>query len=211
MQREARCRRQVTVTTSDPPDDRQLWSAAAAGDRYAFGELFDRHGQAVYNHCFRLTGNWSSAEDATSAVFLAAWRRRNDLTLVRDSALPWLLTVATHRVRDEYRSLRRRLTLITRAGPPPTTPDHADDVAEKLDDERRMAVVLEATRLLPSAEREALALCVWSGVSYQDAAAVLGIAEPSVRSRVSRATSRLARMLGPQTEAVSARAGKERS
>ncbi|SHN14989.1 RNA polymerase sigma factor [Cryptosporangium aurantiacum] len=199
------------MTSSDPLSDRQLWSDAAAGDRDAFGELFDRHGQAVYNHCFRLTGNWSQAEDATSAVFLAAWRRRADLTLVRDSALPWLLTVATHRVHDEHRSLRRRRALIARAGPPLDSPDHADAVAEKLDDERRMAVVLDATRQLPPSEREALVLCVWSGVSYADAAAVLGIAEPSVRSRVSRATSRLARMLGPQIETVPARAGKDRT
>ena len=191
--------------------DRQLWSDAAAGDRCAFGELFDRHGQAVYNHCFRLTGNWSQAEDVTSAVFLAAWRRRADLTLVRDSALPWLLTVATHRVYDEHRSLRRRKALIARAGPPPDIPDHADAVAEKLDDERRMAVVLEATRQLSAAEREALVLCVWSGVSYADAAAVLGIAEASVRSRVSRATSRLARMLGPQRETVPPGAGEDRT
>ena len=198
------------MTTSDPPSDRQLWSDAAAGDQHAFGELFDRHGQAVYNHCFRLTGNWSLAEDATSAVFLAAWRRRSDLTLVSESALPWLLTVATHRVHDEHRSLRRRLTLIAKAGPPPAIPDHADAVVEKLDDERRMAVVHEATRRLPRAEQEALALCVWSGVSYQDAAVVLGIAEPSVRSRVSRAKARLARMLGPQTETVPLRAGKDR-
>ena len=197
--------------TTDPPSDRQLWSDAAASDRHAFGELFDRHGQAVYNHCFRLTGNWSQAEDATSAVFLAAWRRRADLTLVRDSALPWLLTVATHRVYDEHRSLRRRLALIARVGPPPDSPDHADDVAEKLDDERRMAVVLDATRQLPPSEREALVLCVWSAVSYADAAAVLGIAEPSVRSRVSRATGRLARMLGPRIETVPARAGKDRT
>jgi RNA polymerase sigma-70 factor (ECF subfamily) len=144
-------------------------------------------------------------------VFLAAWRRRKDLTLVRDSALPWLLTVATHRVHDEHRSLRRRLALVTRAGPPATEPDHADAVAEKLDDEHRMAVVLEATRKLPRAEREALALCVWSGVSYQDAAETLGIAEASVRSRVSRAKSRLARLLGPQAESVPMRAGKDRS
>lgn len=71
--------------------------------------------------------------------------------------------------------------------------DHADDVAGRVDDERRMAPLLAAMRRLPRGEREAVALCVWSGVSYPDAAAVLGIAESSVRARVSRARSRLAR------------------
>ncbi|MFI5958016.1 RNA polymerase sigma factor [Cryptosporangium sp. NPDC051539] len=46
---------------------------------------------------------------------------------------------------------------------------------------------------MPPAEREALVLCVWSGVSYADAAAVLGITEASVRSRVSRAGAHLSR------------------
>jgi len=189
--------------TSSPLTDRQLWADAAAGDDDAFGAIFDRHAKAVYNHCFRLTGNWTLADDTTSATFLAAWRRRSTVTLVHDSALPWLLTVATNTVRDERRSLRRRLSLLERIPTPPPAPDHADAVAERLDDEQRMAEVLAATEDLPPAEREALALCVWSGVSYADAAEVLGIAEASVRSRVSRAKSRLTKTFN----ALAARTG----
>ncbi|MFG1925400.1 RNA polymerase sigma factor [Cryptosporangium sp. NPDC048952] len=44
--------------------------------------------QPVNNHCFRLTGNWALADDATSAVFFAAWRQRGDVKLVHDSASP---------------------------------------------------------------------------------------------------------------------------
>ncbi|MFI5955561.1 RNA polymerase sigma factor [Cryptosporangium sp. NPDC051539] len=189
--------------TTSPPTDRQLWADAAAGNQDAFGTLFDRHAKAVYNHCFRLTGNWTLADDATSATFLAAWRRRRQVALVHDSARPWLLTVATNTVRDERRSLRRRLSLLERLPAAPPAPDHADAVVERLAEEEQMARLLAATRDLPTAEREALALCVWSGVSYADAAEVLGIAEASVRSRVSRAKSRLTRALAP------AHAGKE--
>ncbi|MFI5959465.1 RNA polymerase sigma factor [Cryptosporangium sp. NPDC051539] len=181
------------MTTSD----RQLWAATAAGDDDAFGVLFDRYLKAVNNHCFRLTGNWALADDATSSTFFAAWRQRNAVTLVHDSALPWLLTVATNTIRNEYRSRRRREALLERLPSPVPTPDHADDVAERLDDEQRMAEVLAASEELPRAEREALALCVWAGVSYADAAEVLGIAEVSVRSRVSRAKSRLTRRFEP--------------
>jgi len=59
-------------------------------------------------------------------------------------------------------------------------PDPADDVAGRLDDERRMREILPAVRRLPRAEREAVALCLWSGVSYPEAAAVLGAAVPQV-------------------------------
>ncbi|MGC5661124.1 RNA polymerase sigma factor [Micromonospora sp. WMMD723] len=178
------------------PSDEELWSSIAAGDEWAFGRLFDRYSRPVYNHAFRLTGSWSTAEDVTQATFLVAWRRRRDARLVDGSALPWLLVVTTNAVRSEWRSARRWLALLRRLpGERPTDGDLADEVSARLDDERRMTEVLAVVRRLPPAEREAVALCLWSGVSYPDAAAVLGISEVAVRSRVSRARSRLARLL----------------
>jgi RNA polymerase sigma factor (sigma-70 family) len=165
----------------------EIWT----GDEAAFGRLFDAHARAVYNHAFRLTGSWSTAEEVTSATFLTAWRRRSAMRLVDGSALPWLLVVATNAARTEWRSAHRWRRLLGRLGPDSPAPDPADDVAGRLDDEHRMAEVLEVVRGLPRAEREAVALCLWSGVSYPEAAAVLGITEVAVRSRVSRARSHL--------------------
>ena len=179
--------------TTEDPDDRALWSQAAEGGGHAFGVLFDRHAKAVYNHCFRLTASWAEAEDHLQATFLLAWRKRAEVRLERESALPWLLTVATNVVRNDQRSLTRRLRNLRRVGEERPMPDHADQVAERLDDQRRMKALLNAVAKLPRNEREALALCVWSGVSYADAAAVLGITEGSVRARVSKAKSKLQR------------------
>jgi RNA polymerase sigma factor (sigma-70 family) len=175
--------------------DRELWAAGGAG----FAALFDRHARAVYNHCFRLTASWAAAEDHTQTTFLLAWRKRDRVVLQHDSALPWLLAVATNVVRGDRRMLGRRSRwagLIPGEAP---VPDHADDVAGRVDDQRTMASVLAAVAKLPRAQREALALCVWSGVSYADAAAVLGIAAVSVRARVSKARARLVQLLGPET------------
>jgi len=47
-----------------------------AGDHDEFGVLFCEHARAVYNHAFRLTGNWSAAEEVVSLTFLEAWRLR---------------------------------------------------------------------------------------------------------------------------------------
>ncbi|GAA0905019.1 RNA polymerase sigma factor [Virgisporangium aurantiacum] len=178
------------------PTDRQLW---AGGDGAAFATLFDRHVRAVYNHCFRLCGSWSDAEDVTQLTFLTAWRRRAEIHLSHDSALPWLLTVATFTVRDHQRAARRWLTALRRQ---PVTPaddtDPTDDIAGRIDDERRMHAILRHVNRLPRGQREALALCVWSGVSYRDAAEQLGITEASVRSRVSRARATLADHADPE-------------
>ncbi|MFC7550356.1 RNA polymerase sigma factor [Plantactinospora sp. GCM10030261] len=175
--------------------DRQLWSAATAGNRDAFGALFDRHVQAVHRHCFRLTASWAAAEDATQSTFLLAWRKRGQARLVDDSLLPWLLAVATNVVRDQQRSLARWWKALLRAPVDGPTGDVGEDVAGRIDSERRMRSVLRAVRRLPAGERAALTLCVWSGVPYPDAAVVLGISEDAVRARVSRARRRLVRLL----------------
>jgi RNA polymerase sigma-70 factor (ECF subfamily) len=192
------------MTIDDEPSDRDLWARATTGSGSAFGALFDRHAKAVYNHCFRLTASWSAAEDLTQSTFLQAWRKRDAVRLEHDSALPWLLAVATNVTRNHRRGMHRRLRLAGRVPAEHATADHADDVAARVDDERRMAEVLEAVRRLPRAQREALALCIWSGVSYSDAARVLGITQSSVRARVSKARDRLSRLLSADSLAVPA-------
>ena len=186
------------MTTSVQATDGELWAKAVNGDHAAFGVLFDRHAKAVYNHCFRAAASWAVAEDATQSTFLIAWRKRDQVRLIDDSALPWLLSVATNAVRDERRSAKRWLAALLRMPPDrdaAAAAETADEVADRVDDMRRMRTVLRAVRRLPPAEREALMLCVWSSVSYADAATLLGISESSVRARVSRARGRLKRTL----------------
>jgi RNA polymerase sigma-70 factor, ECF subfamily len=185
----------LDVTTDLP--DTTLWELAGDGDGEAFGQLFDRHSRAVYNHCFRLTASWSLAEDLTSTTFLLAWRQRDRMRPANDSLRPWLLAVATNAVRSDRRSAGRRRRLAARVPAEPPVADHADDVAGRVDDERRMAAVLAELHRLPRAQQEAVALCLWSGLSYPEAAAALGIAEVSVRSRVSRARTALRAALVP--------------
>jgi RNA polymerase sigma-70 factor (ECF subfamily) len=182
------------------PPDQELCAALGGGDETAFGQLFERHHRAVYNHAFRLSGSWTVAEDVTQATFLTAWRRRGQARVVDGSLLPWLLVVAGNTVRAERRSARRWLALRRRVPAPPDAPDPADDIAGRMDDERRVARLLELTARLTPAEREAVALCLWSGVGYPQAAAVLGISETAVRSRVSRARSRLIKLTDESRE-----------
>ncbi|MEU7784364.1 RNA polymerase sigma factor [Amycolatopsis sp. NPDC049159] len=182
-------------TTGVPVGDRALWDRAAGGDETAFGELFERHAEAVWNHAYRLTGSWAAAEDLTSNTFLTAWRRRADVTLVRDSALPWLYTVAGNAARDEYRGARRRRLLLRKIPDPPVVSDHADAVAERLDGERRLREVVEAVRTLPKAQRTVVELCLLGDLGTADAAALLAVAEVTVRAHLSRARARLRTLL----------------
>lgn len=165
--------------------DDELWRAAQSGDAEAFGALFDRHHQAIYNYCFRRIGDWGLAEDLTSIVFLEAWRRR-DKELLPEKVLPWLFGIATNVVRNADRSLRRHSRALARY-PREHTPDFSEDVQQRLADEEQMRQVLERIADLSEAERDVLALCVWEELSYEDAAHALEIPVGTVRSRLFRA------------------------
>ena len=173
--------------------DSRLWAQATDGDATAFGELYERHAAAIYNHCFRRTASWSLAEDLTSAVFLEAWRHRSDVRFVGDSARPWLLGVATNLVRNQQRTLRRYQAALRRLSPPPDEDDFVDELADRMDDERAVQKVLGLVERLPRRDREVLALCTWDGLSYEEAAVALGVPIGTIRSRLSRARRRLER------------------
>lgn len=165
-----------------------------AGDRRAFADLYEAHARSVYNHALRLTGDWSTAEEVMSETFLAAWSHREQLEPEGGSLAPWLLGIATHKAYNANRGLRRRRTFLAHRPPPPPTPDFAEEAAGRIDDSRRLAAVHAALSGLRRHEREVLALCVWSGLDYAQAAEALGVPVGTVRSRLSRARARLGRL-----------------
>ncbi|MFD9497989.1 RNA polymerase sigma factor [Streptomyces sp. NPDC060035] len=169
-----------------------------AGDREAFAELYEEHARTVYNHAYRLTGDWSTAEEVMSETFLAAWRTGQSVEPEGDSLRPWLLGIATNKARNANRGTGRRLAFLARRPDPEPVTDFADTAAGRIDDARQLAAVQQALGRLRRQEREVLALCVWSGLDYVQAAQALGVPVGTVRSRLSRARTRLRRLTDEQ-------------
>ena len=170
--------------------DSVLWSRSRAGDKDAFGVLFERHATAIYNYCFRRIGDWSGAEDLLSVVFLEAWRRR-DKELAPDKVLPWLYGIATNVIRNRRRSERRFAAALRRMPQPDSQPNFGELADARIDDVHQMERVLALVERLPTHELDAFALCAWSELSYEDAGLALGVPIGTVRSRLSRARARL--------------------
>jgi RNA polymerase sigma factor (sigma-70 family) len=168
-----------------------------AGDPDVFRELFDEHARSVYNHAFRLTGNWSAAEDVVSLTFLEAWRLRErvDVSAEGGSLRPWLLGIATNVARNVRRAARRHDGALTRLPKEEVVPDFAEEVTSRIDDRERLVQVRTALAALRKPEREVLALCVWSGLDYAEAAEALGVPIGTVRSRLSRARKKLNKLV----------------
>lgn len=171
----------------DQLTDAELWLRGCEGDHAAAGELFRRHAQAVFAFLVRRTGDRELAEDLTSAVFLEAWRKRTQVTLQGESALPWLYGVALNCARNARRSLHRHRAALGRLALERPSSGSLEEASE-------LRRVLELLRRLPEDQRDVVVACVWTGLSYEDAAIALGIPVGTVRSRLSRARTRLAEL-----------------
>lgn len=89
---------------------------------------------------------------------------------------------------------------------PEAEPDFAEEAAGRIDDATRIAALQDALARLRRPDREVLALCVWAGLDYREAAEALGIPVGTVRSRLSRARAKLHRL----TDASARRAPQEK-
>lgn len=162
-----------------------------AGQPAAFGQIFDEHARVVYRHAVRVTGDWAVAEDVVSLTFLEAWRLRERLRAGEEGVRPWLLGIATNVMRNTSRAARRHRAALGRLPPRPAQPDIAEEVTSRLADQAQLSAARAALGKLRRGEREVFTLCVWSGLDYAAAAEALGVPVGTVRSRLSRARSRL--------------------
>ncbi|MEV4343616.1 RNA polymerase sigma factor [Actinoplanes sp. NPDC049596] len=129
------------------------------------------------------------AEDVVSTVYLTAWRRLGDLP---EDARPWLFAVARRVMANQTRGWLRRKALDVRltSTEKPQGHDESLGAAARLDLQR-------AWRTLSAADREALALVGFDGLTAEQAATVLGCRRSTFAMRLSRARQRLQAALEP--------------
>ncbi len=169
---------------SSPRTDLEAWNAALSGDGAAFAEIFDRYEQPLLRHSRRLAFAPEDADDIVGITFLEAWRKRKSVRFVNGSLLAWLLVTATHTAQNMSRAARRYQRFLQRIPPSLDAPDPADLVEN--------GSALQALRTLSGRHQDVVALCVLQDLSTKDAAAALGIAEGTVKSRLHWAKKRLA-------------------
>jgi len=152
--------------------------------RVRFELMYSRHAPAVKAYALR-RADAASADDVVAEVFLACWRRFDQ---VPPDPLPWLLGAARKVLSTQRRGERRKLALGARLAesaepwhdPPPRLGDGA---------------LAGALARLSESDRELLLLIAWEGLTPTQAAAVLSIKPVAARVRLARARRRLARAL----------------
>ena len=171
--------------------DAQLWAAVVRGDGIAFATVFDRHGDRVWRHVWRMMQHRQDTEDVVSATFAEAWRRRARVRIVDDSLLPWLLVTATNCARNASRGNRRLERLIAHIPRADDAPDAADVVGDRSEADAAKTAVTEALRALSPADASLIALVMLEEVPLADAAKALGMGYGAAKTRIHRARGRL--------------------
>jgi RNA polymerase sigma-70 factor, ECF subfamily len=188
--------RHVTDDRRKPlASDESLWRASAGGDQMAFSELYERHARAIYNYLFRRLADWSEAEDLTAVVLLEAFRRRKDVVVLDGRLLPWLYGIATNVLRNRRRAAWRHRRLLAELAGHPRSAATAD-ADERVAATEQMRSLLSRIAALPRQQRDVVALCLWSGLSYEEAALALSVPIGTVRSRLARARTTLTELDG---------------
>ncbi len=166
--------------------DAELLAAHVAGDRHAFGELFHRHQRQLHRLARLTTRTREDAEDALQDAMLSAHRGAG--TFRHDAAVgSWLHRIVVNACLDRLR----------RAKAHPTAPlEDIYPVADRTEQVETAIVVQRALMRLPIEQRAAVVAVDMQGYSIADTAALLGVAEGTVKSRCSRARVRLAELLG---------------
>lgn len=169
-------------------DDLELVAAYVAGDQLAFRTWLKRHEGRVYATCYRYFGDPRDAEDATQDTLIALARHA---ATVRGTAKlsTWLHRVATNACHDIARRQARR---------PRPSHKEAPDTAEAFDPVAYRGTELDlqaALARLDATSRTALILVAIEDRSYAEAAEIVGMSVPAIKSRIHRARAQLADIL----------------
>jgi len=168
-------------------DDQKLIVAIATGDSNALEQLYDRYSSVVYRVALRMLKNRELAEDVVQEVFWRVWRRSASFTHERGRVTQWLLGIAHNLCIDELRRMRAR--------PTPVYDDVTHPVLQHLIDEQtdvpalawtteQRRVIVEAMSELPDAQRQAIALAYFGGLSHQEIATKLNRPLGTIKTRV---------------------------
>jgi RNA polymerase sigma-70 factor (ECF subfamily) len=186
----------VSQPRSRPPRafDDVLIERIAAGDASAMRLLYTRHSSRLYRFILRLTHNSATAEELVNEVFLHIWRSAGKFE-GRSQASTWLLAVARHKA----------LGLLRRASSEPLDEDAYESIEDTADNpeaamqkKQKGAILRNCLTKLSPAHREIIDLVYFHGKTISDAAAIIGITQNTVKTRMFYARKRLAELLGAQ-------------
>ena len=167
-----------------------------AGDQVAWEEIVRLHRRKVFNIAYKFVGKHDLAEDLTQDIFLKIFKSLHTFDR-RANFQTWLVSVSRNLCIDHYRSVRKERETINRDVDASTlTPVSRDRSAyAQLELRDRVQLLRAALDMLPPTLRTAVLMRDIQELTYQEIADRLNVPEGTVKSRINRGRTELARQI----------------
>ncbi len=158
--------------------DAAIVAGIRSGDESSLAQLYDRYSRVVYSVALRVIGDTGFAEDILQEIFLQLWKNPGAFDASRGNLGPWLSVIARNRAIDAIRKRKPQ--------------DDIEDVVlsvstnfeEELDRNRSGAKVRAALAEMPPAQKKALELAYFEGMSHTEIAAKTGEPLGTIKTRI---------------------------
>jgi RNA polymerase sigma-70 factor (ECF subfamily) len=161
-------------------DDVALLRRIRDGDRRAFRDLTEHLAPAALAVATRVTANRDIAEEAVQEAFVDVWRQCERYDARRGGLRQWVLGVVHHKAVDAVRR-ERAVGAASKKGPDLVSPPDPEEAGVASD---RRTRVRRAVEQLPPAQREAIMLAYFGGLTYREVSKQLSIPEGTAKSRL---------------------------
>jgi RNA polymerase sigma-70 factor, ECF subfamily len=182
---------------SDSPDVvESLIQRCLHGDQLAWEQIVRQYWRKVFNVAYKFVGKHDAAEDLTQDIFLKIFKSLDTFDR-RANFQTWLISISRNLCIDHYRSVRKERETIDRdvdAGELAPASAEPGPVAA-LEQSDRVALLKQALSALPDTLRTAVLLRDIQELSYQEIADRLRLPEGTVKSRINRGRTELARQI----------------
>jgi RNA polymerase sigma-70 factor (ECF subfamily) len=182
--------------TPPPQEIDPLIERCLKGDQTAWDAIVSLYWRRVFNTAYKFVGRHDEAEDLAQDIFLRLFKSLKTFDR-RANFSTWLISVSRNLCIDHYRSMRREHEVVTHdvdvvGLAPPSAIDSPHTMLERRD---RVALLRAALDKLAPSLRTAVVLRDIQELSYQEIAERLGVPEGTVKSRINRGRTELARQI----------------
>lgn len=161
---------------------------AHEGHEHAWASIVQQHQEAVFRLAYLLVGDVDAAEDIAQETFIRAFYALDRFEPTRPWR-PWLLQIAKNLAANRRRSVRRYLAALGRWWQ--VAPRQVEPPGAIVLQEQEAQELWQAVQQLQRSDQEVIYLRFFLDLSVADTAITLGVAEGTVKSRLSRALARL--------------------
>jgi RNA polymerase sigma-70 factor, ECF subfamily len=193
-----RCTRKTEIELQEERcAERKLVRRCLHGDDAAWEEIVQAYSRRIFGLCYRYTGCREEAEDLTQEIFIRIYQNLRSFRSGTGSFRNWAMRLSRNLIIDRYRKSKRVPQF---EGSQELEDMHLEDHARpgpqrRIEQADASKIIGAALRALSPENKEAVILRDLHGMGYHEMAALLGISEGTVKSRINRGRMALARQL----------------